>query len=243
MTGSIVDKPEAAEAILSLAVATPGRESFDATLQQIVELARAGVTHCSMAGITLLEATGPTTAAATSKVAEAVDAIQYRFSSGPCLDAYRHQVIYRIESTDTDERWPEFSRGAAAAGVRSVLSFPLVVSGDGIGALNLYSDIASGFDTRDEKSGAVFAAHASVTLAHLRAYWRTDEVRRNLEEALASRGVIDQAKGILIAREGFSADDAFEVMRRASQRANRRVHDLAQEIVDEAQRGNHRETA
>jgi GAF domain-containing protein len=238
-----VDEPDAAEAILSLAAAAPGRESFDATLQQIVDLARVGVTHCSMAGITLLEATGPTTAAATSQDAAAVDAIQYRVNGGPCLDAYRRQVVNRIESTATDERWPEFCRGAAAAGVRSVLSFPLVVSGDGIGAMNLYSDVQSGFDASDERAGAVFAAHASVTLAHIRAFWRTDELRRHLEEALSSRGVIDQAKGILMAREGFNADDAFEVLRRASQRANRRVHDLAQEIVDGARREADQSTA
>lgn len=229
-----MDEPDATEAILSLAAAAPGRESFDATLQQIVDLAQAGVTHCTMAGITLLEAAGPTTAAATSEVAAAVDAIQYRVNGGPCLDAYRRQVINRIDSTDTEERWPEFCRGAAAAGVRSILSYPLVVSGDGIGAMNLYSDVESGFDARDERAGTIFVAHASVTLAHIRAFWRTDELRRHLEEALTSRGVIDQAKGILMAREGFSADDAFEVLRSASQRANRRVHDLAQEIVDGA---------
>ena len=126
--------------------------------------------------------------------------------------------------------------GAAAAGIQSILSFPLIVSSDGIGAMNLYSNTESGFDERDESIGAVFAAHASVTLANARAYWRTDELRRNLEEALRWRGVIDQAKGILMARDGLRADEAFDVLARASQRANRKVHDLAQELVDGAQR-------
>jgi GAF domain-containing protein len=224
------------ESLLSLANAAPGEDSFDATLQRVIDLACEGVAGCSMGGITLLERGGPTTAVATSSTAAGVDAIQYRVNAGPCLDAYRRQVVNRIDSTDTEQRWPEFSRGAAAAGIRSTLSFPLLVAGDGIGAMNLYSDKESGFDARDEATGAVFAVHASVTLANARAFWRTDELRRNLEHALEWRGVIEQAKGILMASEGIEADDAFDVLRRASQRSNRKVHDLAQELVDRARK-------
>jgi GAF domain-containing protein len=211
-----------------------GEETFEVTLQHIVDLAREGVAGCSMAGVTLLERGGPTTAAATSDVALRVDASQYSENSGPCLDAYRRQVFNRITSTDTEERWPGFCRVAAAAGVHSTLSFPLVVAGDGLGALNLYSDVESGFDEIDERTGAVFAAHAAIALANARSYWRNEELRRNLETALETRGVIDQAKGILIAREGFSAAIAFDVLKRASQRSNRKIHDIAQEMVDAA---------
>jgi GAF domain-containing protein len=231
-----VSEQDSPETILSLASVAPGEDSFDNTLQQVVDLACTGVAGCSMAGITLLGPAGPTTAVATSEVAANVDAIQYRVNSGPCLDAYRRQAINRIDSTDTDERWPEFSRGAARAGVHAVLSYPLVVAGDGIGALNLYAATESAFDEHAERAGAVFATHASITLANARAFWRTEEVRRNLEEALATRGVIDQAKGILMKTEGYTADEAFDVLKRASQRANRKVHDLAQQIVDNAQR-------
>jgi GAF domain-containing protein len=183
----------------------------------------------------LLERSGPATAAASSEAAERVDAVQYRAAGGgPCLDAYRRQVMNRIDSTDTDERWPEFSRAAAAAGVHSTLSFPLVVGGDGLGALNLYSDVKSGFDAADEEAGAIFANQASVTLANARAYWANEELKRNLQRALESRGVIEQAKGILIAQQGYSDDEAFDVLSRASQRSNRRVHELAVEIVERA---------
>jgi GAF domain-containing protein len=211
-------------------------ETFEVTLQHIVDLACAGVGGCSMAGLTLLERGGPTTAAATSDVALRVDASQYAENSGPCLDAYRRQVFNRIKSTDTDERWPAFCHVAAEAGVHSTLSFPLVVAGDGLGALNLYSDVESGFDDIDERTGAVFAAHAAVALANARSYWRNEELRRNLEIALETRGVIDQAKGILIAREGITGDIAFDVLKRASQRTNRKVHEIAQEMVDAASR-------
>jgi transcriptional regulator with GAF, ATPase, and Fis domain len=235
----MTDSPEA---VLALANAATDEYSFDATLQQVVDLASVGVGGCSMAGITLLQRSGPTTAVATSPAAARVDAIQYKVNSGPCLDAYRRQVVNQIDSTSTDKRWPEFCEGAAAEGVRSTLSFPLIVSGDGIGALNLYSETENGFDEQDLRSGAVFAAHASVTLGNARAYWRTEVLRRNLEEALQSRGVIDQAKGILMAREGYTADEAFEILRRASQRSNRKVRDLATEIVDGSRRDRDKST-
>ncbi|HVB05274.1 MAG TPA: GAF and ANTAR domain-containing protein [Acidimicrobiales bacterium] len=228
-------EPEESDVVRSLATAAPGEESFDLTLQQVVDLACASVAGCSMAGITLLERSGPTTTVATSAVAASVDAFQYRVNAGPCLDAYRRQITNRIDSTDSEERWPEFCREAAANGVHAVLSYPLVVGGDGIGALNLYSATEHGFDDRAARSGAVFASHAAVTLANARAFWRTDELRRHLEDALQSRGVIDQAKGILIAQEGYSPERAFEVLKRASQRSNRKVHDLALEIVESAQ--------
>jgi GAF domain-containing protein len=230
----VPDPSETTDDIIPFANLIFGEETFEVTLQHIVDLACAGVAGCSMAGVTLLERGGPTTAAATSDVALRVDASQYIANSGPCLDAYRRQVFNRITSTDTDERWPVFCQVASAAGVHSTLSFPLVVAGDGLGALNLYSDVESGFDDVDERTGFVYAAHAAVALANARSYWRNEEMRRNLEIALETRGVIDQAKGILIAQQGFTADAAFEVLKRASQRANRKVHEIAQEMVDAA---------
>jgi GAF domain-containing protein len=224
------------ESLSALACVVPGEDSFELTLQQVVDLAPEGIGGCAMAGITLLDRTGPSTAAASSDVAARVDALQYGVNSGPCLEAYRHQLVSRIDSTDTDEQWPEFSRNAAAAGIHSVLAYPLVVRGDGIGALNLYSVVEFGFDEHSERAAGIFAVHASVTLANARAFWITEELRRNLLRALDSRGVIDQAKGILMSREGITADEAFEILRRASQRANRKVHDLAQDVVEGAAR-------
>jgi GAF domain-containing protein len=215
-----------------LAASAQGSESFEATLQLIVDFASTGIAGCWLAGITLLDRDGPTTAVATNEPARRVDRVQYEMSSGPCLDAYRNQTVYRIESTEDDEQWPEFSRAAADAGVLSTLSFPLIVNGDGIGALNLYSDKRSGFDDRDETAGAVFAQHASITLANARGYWQNAELRSHLEQALESRGVIDQAKGMLMLQQHCDADEAFEIIRRASQRSNRKVHDIAGEIVE-----------
>lgn len=209
----------------------------ESTLQQIVELVCAALDSCSMAGITLLDQTGPHTVAATSDATQQIDSFQYRVESGPCLHAYRNQVMNRVDSTELDGRWPEFLELARSEGVGSILSFPLVVHNDGIGALNLYGEREYGFDEDDERIGQAFATHATITLTHARGHWRKENARQSLERALETRGIIDQAKGILMARTGSDADQAFESLRRASQRTNRKVFDLAQEIVESAQRG------
>jgi GAF domain-containing protein len=208
----------------------------ESALQQIVELVCAALDSCSMAGVTLLDPSGPHTVAATNEATERVDAFQYKAESGPCLDAYRNQEMHRVDSTEQDERWPEFFELARSEGVRSVLSYPLVVHNDGIGALNLYGERAYAFDEEDERIGQAFATHATITLTHARGSWRNGKARQSLERALETRGVIDQAKGILMARTGADADQAFESLRRASQRSNRKVFDLAQEIVESTRR-------
>lgn len=223
--------PRPEDVFAPLASIVLGADSFDSILQQVVELACSGIGGCTMAAITLLDRGGPTTAASTSAVAARVDAVQYRLNSGPCLEAYRRQVVIRILSTGVDDRWSAFCQGAIAEGVQSSLSFPLIVNGDGIGALNLYSGVESGFSEADERIGGLFASHASVTLANARTYWQTETLRQHLETALEHRAVIEQAKGVLMAREGFTADEAFDALKRASQRENRKVHDLAEELV------------
>jgi GAF domain-containing protein len=204
-------------------------------LQEIVELVCAALESCSMAGVTLLDQTGPHTVAATNEATKRVDSFQYKAESGPCLHAYRNQVMNRVDSTYLDQRWPEFMELARSEGVKSILSYPLVVRNDGIGALNLYSDREAAFDEEDERIGQAFATHATITLTHARGHLNKEKSRLSLERALQTRGVIDQAKGILMARTGADADQAFESLRRASLRTNRKVFDLAQEIVESAQ--------
>jgi len=209
----------------------------DSTMEQIVRLVCEALDTCAMAGITLLDPTGPHTVAATNERATRIDEHQYRAESGPCLDAYRNRVVHRVDSTASDPRWPEFCQAALAEGVRSILSYPLIVREDGLGALNLYAETEKAFGPADERIGLAFATHASLTLSHAQGYWRQEKARQNLEIALTTRGIIDQAKGILMARTGRSADEAFESLRRASQRTNRKVSDLAHEIVDSTRTG------
>ena len=116
----------------------------------------------------------------------------------------------------------------------STLSLPLVVAGDGLGALNIYSRQPGAFSDAGQAVGAAFASYAAVALANARVYWRTQRLAGQLQEALSTRGVIEQAKGILIAEQGCTADEAFRLLVRASQRRHEKLHDVAAGIVEQA---------
>jgi GAF domain-containing protein len=116
--------------------------------------------------------------------------------------------------------------------VRSTLSLPLVVNGAGIGALNLYAGTPKGFSAEDETIGMDLATAAAIVLANASAYWGAFNLGEQLGEAMASRAEIEQANGILMAQSpGTSADAAFEILRRASQRENVKLRDIAKPLV------------
>lgn len=206
---------------------------LDVTLQRVAELATREVFGCDMAGITLLRDGRPVTAVFTDSTAPEVDTAQYETGKGPCLDASRDLVVYRIDDTANEARWPEFAAAARAAGIQSTLSLPLVVGAAGLGALNLYSYDLDAFVEEDDAT--VFAAQAAVVLANSQAYWAAQALAAQLEQALASRAVIEQAKGILIATQRYSEDEAFADLRRRSQNTNRKVREIATDIVQAAQ--------
>lgn len=225
------------ENLLALAGILVAEQSLEATLSQVLTLACQSMPGGDMGGVTLLEREGPVTAAATDEAARRVDAFQYQGHGGPCLDAYRYQTVYRIDDTGHGDRWSEFCAQANAAGVLSTLSLPLVVEGDGLGALNVYSRSTYGFTEADEAAGAAFASLASVALTNARTFWRVQTLAGQLSEALTTRGVIDQAKGILMGEQHCSADEAFDLLRRASQRTHVKLHDVAAQMVEKATRG------
>jgi GAF domain-containing protein len=209
------------------------------TLTEVAHLACKSIGAADMAGITMLIEGRPSTAVFTDFESPEIDAAQYRTGVGPCLDAFRHQRAYRVNSTATDTNWPAFSAAAAAYGVVSTLSLPLAARQEGIGALNLYSRDKA-FSDSDEDLGNVFAAQASIVLANSQAYWDARHLSEMLSEAMQHRAVIEQAKGILMATGGRNADDAFQLLVRASQRENRKVRDIAAELVERAQQRQYR---
>ena len=107
----------------------------------------------------------PVTAACTDPVAAKMDAVQHELETGPCLDAMREDRMVRIDDTAAEPRWPEFSRRAAAQGIRSCLALPLSSEGQPIGALNLYARDAWAFGEAATERAAGFAENASGALA------------------------------------------------------------------------------
>jgi GAF domain-containing protein len=224
---------EFVEQLLGLARLEPGERSLDTLLQRVTDLAVDQLDDCDMAGVTLVRDGRPMTAAFTELTAPEIDRAQYDTGRGPCVDAYRTGEILRIDDTLEDTRWPEFAQTAADHGVRSTLSLPLHNDDAVLGALNLYSRQVGGFDD-SEQIVNVFVAHAATSLANSQAFWAAQTLGEQLQEALQSRAVIEQAKGVLIVERRCSPDEAFEELRRRSQSENRKLRDIARTIVDEA---------
>jgi GAF domain-containing protein len=139
---------------------------------------------------------------------------------------------YLIDDLATDERWPTFGRRAFdETGVRSMLSFRLFVQADTLGALNLYSRHPSAFDDHSCAIGTVLAAHAAIAMSAAREHTRADQ----LEDALRSSREIGTAVGVLMGRGRVTQDEAFAMLRRASQHLHRKLRDVAVEVVDTGQ--------
>ncbi len=166
------------------------------------------------------------TAAATHRYAALLDVIQQRNGERPCVQAALRQRTVRIDDLATDERWPGYRREALElTPIRSVLSFPLFSSCRTIGALNIYADAANAFDDESEEIGYVLAAHTAMA-------WDNARREGQFQNALATRDVIGQAKGILMARFDIGAAEAFEMLKRLSQENNMKLVDVARRVSE-----------
>lgn len=224
-----------AEALRALSQFVVSKVSLGETLLRVSQLTTDAIPAADMAGISLLGADGkPTTGIFTDIEAPEIDAAQYASGRGPCLDSWRLGKLIRLDDIDEGEAdYPEFTDAARAHGIRSTLSLPLVAGDDAAGALNLYSRTAKGFTVEDEDVGTTLASAAAIVLVNASAYWQAAQLSEQLSQAMQSRAVIEQAKGILMARSPrITAEEAFDLLRKASQRENVKLRDIAQRIVD-----------
>jgi GAF domain-containing protein len=207
-------------------------QSLDAVLQYLVSLATAGVTGVDGASVTLAATDRLETRHATSDDVLEADQAQYESGLGPCLQAKSTGHVVNTGIGEARTQWPAFAEKSMAAGFTGVLSVPLRVGDGPFGSLNLYSRAHLAFDEKGVSDAELFAGQASVVLSNAAALETAGVQHAQLEEALATRDVIGQAKGILMVRQSCTADEAFDVLRRASQRANRKLRDIAQELVN-----------
>jgi GAF domain-containing protein len=208
-----------------------GEESLDDTLARVAGLACRAVKDCDLASVTMIDGGRASTPVQTDPLAKDLDMVQYRADQGPCLEAYSVRRPVEGAVPASADRWPEFTEAAEKAGVRSILAVPLAVNDRPVGALNLYSQTADSFDEEEREQAVEFSQQAAVACANSDVYWRTHKLTENLREALESRDVIGQAKGILMTRRGCTADDAFELLRRASQHRNTKLREIAERVV------------
>ena len=203
------------------------RDDMTKALEKIVHLAVEHLEACEFAGISFVEKGTITSPASSNDTPKRLDEIQSETSEGPCIDAITDHEVFQTGDLKNERRWPKFSaRAHQETGVASILAIRLFVEEDTMGALNLYSTVPSAFDDSDVALATVFAVHASVAMSSARR-------QEGLEKKAETRDVIGRAKGILMARSGASDDEAFAMLKAASQRMNVKLRDIAMTITEQ----------
>jgi GAF domain-containing protein len=240
-------------ALAGMAQLLLGEESVTTTLQRVASSAVTLIDAVEECGVTVAHDDRPSTDAATGGVVYEVDNFQYDVDQGPCLHALLSGDVVEIPCMRADHRWQTYAAFAADRGINSSLSIPLTVRGgpsiarpvvgspsiaeaiaDGrVGVVNLYSGREGDFNDEERWAALTFAEQAAVAIYNARTYEAAHRLTTDLQAALSSRAVIEQAKGIVMVEQGVPADKAFELLRERSQRDNSKLRDIAQALVDQ----------
>ncbi|MFL6167471.1 MAG: ANTAR domain-containing protein [Ornithinibacter sp.] len=201
-------------------------------LERLVAVAVHQVPGARWASVSQLRGERFTTVASTGEEAARADALQYEIGSGPCVDAVLEDSVYVTGDVSAETRWAEWGRRAhAEAGVTSVLSQRLHHHDSDAGVLaglNIYSEAPDAFDPAAVGMGLILATHGALVFSEMLATHRAV----NLGKALQSNREIGVAMGILMHQHRLSRQEAFDVLRVASQNSNRKLSDVASEVAD-----------
>jgi len=190
----------------------------------------------SAAGLLLADPRGELrVVAASSEAARLLELLQVQVGQGPCLDCFRSGRAVTATDLSTDPRWPRFAEAAAEAGLGAVQALPMRLREQVIGALNLFRAAPGDFDPVNVRVGQALADVATIGLLQERTMRRRDTLNEQLQAALNSRVVIEQAKGKLAERLGLDMDQAFNVLRDRARASNLRLSDLARGFIDGTQ--------
>jgi GAF domain-containing protein len=230
---AVAREPEVTATLIRLADSLI--EDFD-LVEVLDELARDCVRLLGVTAAGLLLA-GPTgelhVMAASSEQTRLLELFQLQREQGPCLDCYRRgEPVSATDLSVESHRWPLFAGAALDTGYRSVHAVPLRLRQQILGALNLFGDQPGTLGEPAARLGQALADMATITILHERALRESELVAAQLQTALVSRIVIEQAKGILAERGSLTMDDAFNVLRRHARDHNLRLHDVARGIVE-----------
>jgi GAF domain-containing protein len=206
-------------------------QSLTESLRQIAELAKRVIPGADETSITVIDRGRAKTMVFTGPLAVQLDERQYASGFGPCLDAAMTGASILLDHADDMPLYPEFTRAALRAGITHTAAIALLVPHRAAGALNLYTASRDAFTPQAITFAERFASYAAIAVANADHVDEAEELARQLQEAMRSRAVIEQAKGILMGRYGLSADDAFRRLAKRSQDTNTKLRDLAARIV------------
>ncbi len=223
---------ELTAAMADLATALETEPSEAEVLEAVCAEAVRAIPGADMASITAIRDGEPETAASTDERAVDIDRVQYAAGEGPCLRAAETGEIVRLPLTTAGAVWPEFTTYARGLGVGSYLAAPLRVDETLGGALNLFGYGDHGFAEADSRLLALYTTIVSFGLRSTRRYRNARRRVAELETAMSSRAVIEQAKGILMAVHRVTADDAMKRLIAESQHTNVKLRDVATRFVE-----------
>jgi transcriptional regulator with GAF, ATPase, and Fis domain len=188
----------------------------------------------SAAGLLLADPRGELrVVAASSEAARLLELFQLQNDQGPCLDCFRTgQPVTAGDPAAMAQRWPKFAAAAQQAGFAAVQAIPMRLRHQVLGALNLFRADPGTLDITDMRVGQALADVATISLLQERSMRHSDTVNEQLQTALNSRVVIEQAKGKIAERFGLDMGEAFITMRDYARRHNRRLSELAQAFID-----------
>lgn len=200
--------------------------AYDALVKVTVER----LPGAESASVTMLRGGTFRTEASSDAVAEQGDALQYRLGSGPCVDAVVEQSVFHTNDLCADDRWPEFGlRAASVLGIQSMLSYRLLIDDEeSVAGLNVYSTQLDAFDEQAVTAGFLLATHGALAVNAA----MTQERVANLGRALETNRRIATAVGILMAQHNLSSEQAFNVLSVASQRSNRKLRLIAEDLIE-----------
>ena len=197
--------------------------------QSLVDAALRLVEGCDRASLLVRTRDRFVTAASTDDIARRIDQIELEIGEGPCVDAIIDEA-YQHDADLTDARRPGRASPSASSPrrpVRSAIGYRLLLDGDKVGALNLFSDTPNGLTAKSADVGAVIASFASVALMAIRAR----EEAATLREGLQSNREIGKAVGLLMAAHHISGQQAFELLRSTSQELNMKLTQVASQVI------------
>jgi GAF domain-containing protein len=228
--------PDTISDLVALAGVALTHDDVKDALREVCRISTRAIYSADGASLTTFDASGPAIAAASSEWAQGLDEMQYEEHEGPCIDAARTGMMFRVRDVGSEMRWPSYMPRVKQAGALSMLSIPMNVESKTIGALNVYSRGVDAFEAEDVSLAEIIAGHASLAAQVAAALYGHRELAEQLHAAMASRAPIEQAKGIIMAAVGCGPEEAFRRLTQQSQHENRKLREIAVELVQQQAR-------
>ncbi len=187
------------------------------------------------AGVTLIHDGQQRFVTAAVEAIANLERVQEAGQKGPCVDAVASAAAVAVPDIavgDASVRWPDYTVAAKTAGIQAVAGIPMLAEGAAIGAVNLYDSQPRNWSAEDLRVATIFASIATGYLTHASAAQQRQRTAEQLQQALDTRLIIEQAKGVLATRRGTTVDDAFHTLRNYARQHNNRIHDVSRAVVE-----------